>query len=231
MRTILFVLFFSQVVLAEGIMQKLESLGGDKELVRKARELDHDNKIRVVQKRAVDRTWRLEMGVSYGTLSGGHPYLSTQDLGGNLDVHINPMWSIGARYNSYYNELTPEGRRVYTEAENQALQTGQHVEPQVDYPIRSQLAVLSFYPMYGKLSLFDHGIAQFDLYMLGGYGQVQLSSGSAPTWTAGGGIGIWMSQHFTSRLEVRYQNYQSRIYSGLREENQVLANFSLGFLL
>jgi outer membrane beta-barrel protein len=219
-------------VQAQTMMNKLNSLGGDKDLIRKARALDPDNKVRIVQNRTVSRTWRLELGINYGMVAGGDPYLITQNFGGNLDLHINPMWSVGARYYNHYNELSSEGQRVFNDRKNLANSGNAYDRlPAVDFPIHSELGVLSFYPIYGKLNLFDYAVAQFDVYVLGGYGQMKLKSGSSPTWTAGGGIGVWLSQHFASRLEVRYQNYQDQIYSGVRDENQIITNFTIGFLL
>jgi hypothetical protein len=44
----------------------LRGLGGNKELIRRARGLDPKNKVSVVQNRAVDRDLRLELGINYG---------------------------------------------------------------------------------------------------------------------------------------------------------------------
>jgi outer membrane immunogenic protein len=209
----------------------IEDLGGNKELIRRARALDPDNKIRVVQNRTVDRTWRVELGMNYGMVAGGDPYVNTQNLGGNLDVHVNPMFSVGARYYEHFNELTPEGRRIYDSARKEAVSGQPYQKTDIDYPLNSTLGVVSFYPIYGKLNFFDLGLAQFDLYVLGGYGQVQLESGNSPTWTAGGGVGLWLNQHLTTRLEVRYQNYEDEISTGTRSLNMVVSHLSIGLLL
>lgn len=224
-------LLAANVSFAADLNTRVNSLGGNKELIRKAKALDPDNKMRVVQRRAVDRTLRLEFGVNYGLVSGGDPYLNSQTVGGLLDFHINPHWSVGARHYEHYNELTPEGRRVFDDAKAMSASGDPYVKPAVDYPLSSTLAVVSLYPFYGKLNLFDMGVAQFDVYVLGGYGQMKLESGSAPTWSAGGGIGLWMSQHFSSRLETRYQAYEDKIYTGSRDMNIVVTTFSIGFLL
>jgi outer membrane immunogenic protein len=217
---------------AADITQNMNGLGGDKDLMKKARALDPDNRVRVVQNRTVDRNWRMELGVGYGALAGGNPYLDTQDYGVNFDVHINPMFSVGARYNRYYNKLNSEGDRVFADAQrHQAAHDDTWHTPAVDYLNSSEMATLSFYPIYGKLNMLDMGITQFDLYMIGGYGQAHTENGSSPTWTAGGGAGIWLSQHFASRLEVRYQSYQEKIYSGSRDVNAVVSTFSIGFML
>jgi len=51
--------------------------------------------VRVVQNRLVNRDMRLELGVNYGSFAGGDPYLNTDQLGGSVDLHINPMFSVG----------------------------------------------------------------------------------------------------------------------------------------
>ncbi|MCB0350655.1 MAG: outer membrane beta-barrel domain-containing protein [Bdellovibrionales bacterium] len=231
--TVSSLLMFALLPLAHGsdISKKMDGLGGNRDLIKKARALDPDNKIRVVQNRTVDRNWRFELGVNYSALAGGDPYLNTQSVGGNLDIHINPMWSVGARYSDYSNQLTTEGERVFKDASERELSGNPYIKPDIDFLKSSTLAVISFYPVYGKLNMFDMGVAQFDLYMIGGYGQVQLESGSSSTWTAGGGAGIWLSEHFASRLEVRYQNYQDQIYSGVRDMDLVVTTFSIGFIL
>ena len=239
-QAITILIYAGTIAQAQDLNKKIDNLGGNKDILKRAKALDPDNKIRVVQNRTVDRNWRLELGVNYGLIAGGDPYLSTQNIGGNLDLHINPLWSIGARYCDFYNELTSEGKRVYNDAQNRNNFGNPYVKPAVDYPMNSMLGVVSFYPVYGKLNMFDLGVAQFDIYVLGGYGQAQFrsedgdgawQSGSSPSWTAGGGVGLWLSQHFSSRLEVRYQAYQDKIYSGARDVDFIISTFSIGFIL
>lgn len=210
---------------------KLNSLGGNKELLKKAQAMEPRNRFRVVQKRAVDRTWRLEVGANYGFYAGGDPYVDTSSYGGFFDLHINPKWSVGARHYENRNSLSSEGKRVFDEAEKNGSSASNYIRPDIDYPLSSTMGVVSFYPIYGKLNLFDTAVSQFDLYVLGGAGQVKLSSGSAPTWTAGGGVGLWLTQHFSARAEVRYQAYQDQIYTGSRDVNLVVSTVSVGFLL
>ncbi len=185
----------------------------------------------MVQNRSVDRDWRLELGVNYGAVAGGDPYVNTNNLGAQLDLHMTPHWSIGARYYSSGNALSSEGERVFREA--QAARAGgvDQARPDIDYVSDTYLGVLNWYPIYGKLNLFDLSIAQFDIYFLGGGGQVKLSSGMAPTWTAGGGVGFWLSQHFATHFEVRYQTYEDQMASGSRKLDLTILSATLGFLL
>jgi outer membrane immunogenic protein len=228
---LIFVTGLANVAMARDLSKRIDTLGGDKELVKKAQALDARNKFRVVQKRAVDRNWRMELGANVSMHSGGDPYVETQSYGGFFDLHINPRWSIGVRHNENMNTLTSEGKRVFDEAERNGLLQDPFQRPAIDYPLSSTLGVISFYPVYGKLNLFDTAVTQFDLYMLGGYGQVKLSSGASDAWTAGGGIGIWWNQHFSTRAEVRYQSYEDKIYTGSRDIDLVVSTLSFGFIL
>jgi outer membrane beta-barrel protein len=217
---------------AADLGQEMNALGANKALMRKARAIDPQNRIRVVQHRDVDRHYRLEIGVTAALDEGGDPYVSTSSLGGHLDFHFTPRWSLGARFNNYSNSLTSEGKRVFDDA--QARRDAGDVNyriPDVDYAKNSYLAVVNWYPIYGKLNLFDVSIAQFDLYFLGGAGQIMLGSGSAPLYTAGGGVGIWLNQHMSTRLEARWQGYKDHVYDGSRNINQAVLSATLGFLL
>jgi outer membrane immunogenic protein len=211
--------------------KNMNSLGGNAQLQRRAKYLSTTNTTEIVQKREVDRNWRFEFGVNYGIVAGGDSYVNSQTLGGTLDLHINPYWSVGARYYNYTNSLSSEGQSVFNQANENAGLGLPWTRPEVDYPLNSTLGVVNFYPIAGKLNMFDMGVAQFDVYVLAGAGEITLQSGSTSTWTAGGGVGIWLQKHITARFEVRYQTYQDEVSTGARTENTVVSTFGLGFLL
>lgn len=214
------------------VAQDVDTLGGNEALVNMASSLDPKNRSRIVQSRIVDRHLRLEMGLNYGATAGGDSYLKTQSFGAAADFHINPRWSLGARYYDHGSDLTPEGRRTFQEA-REAYEAGgrSYVIPDIDYPLRSVIGVVNWYPMYGKTNFFDVGIAQFDLYLLAGAGQIELSSGWTSLMTGGAGIGLWLSQHVSARGEIRYQTYKDQIITGPRNIHAVVGSFGLGFLL
>lgn len=228
---LLTILFMSQLAFAGDLDSEMDALGGNKDLIKRARALDPNNRMKVVQKRAVDRNLRLELGVMGGMVAGGDPYTTTNNLGANLDFHITPRWSVGGRYLKSYNRFNSEGERVFKQAQAAQSQGNDWGKPAIDYTQDTYLAVLNFYPIYGKLNFFDMGVAQFDVYMLGGYGQVRLSQNTADTFTAGGGFGLWLSNHVTSRLEVRYQSYKDQIYSGPRQMDITVVTAGLGIML
>ena len=199
-----------------------DSLGGNEALLEQAKELNPETSVSIVQKRAVSRTKRFEIAADYGMNAGGEPYLKTQNIGAQVNFHINPKWSVGARYYYHLNKLTDEADRLI-------FQEG--LIPDTDHPKSTTLATLNYYPIYGKLNLFDKSVVQYDVYGLAGAGQVQLKSRSTTTWTAGAGIGFWLSQHLALRGEIRYQTYNIKPYTGERPLDLTMADFSLGYLL
>jgi outer membrane immunogenic protein len=210
-----------------------DSLGDNEAVIQRAKALDPKNKYKVVQSRAVDRNMRLELGISGGLKAGGDSYYSSMDLGANLDFHLSPYWSVGARYYHSYNTLTSEGESAYQTAQ---ANPGGYNLPAQDYVNDTALGVLEWYPLYGKLDMFEKGVSHFDVYTLAGYGETFLNSGGAGTLALGGGLAFWWTQHFTSRLETRYQTYTDHPYwesqsLATRQINEVVFMLSMGFLL
>lgn len=219
------------------VNQQLDGLGSNDEIIQKARALQPNNSMRIVQKREVDRNLRPELGLSYGYVSGGDTYLETRNWGANFDFHMTPRWSLGLRYNDNKNSLTDEGQRVYNTAaaKKQAGETD-YVVPDVAFPLRSYMAMVNWYPIYGKVSWFESAVSQFDFYFTAGGGQVQWKNGSDETgtsaiFTGGAGVGVWINSWLTSRLEVRYQNYKDRVASGDRTIDGVVMQFGIGIML
>jgi len=221
------------------VSSELEALGSSGQVRERASRLESRTRVSIVQGRAVDRNWRLELGTSYGGAAFGDSYLNTQNLGANVDLHITPKVSIGVRYAKAFNQLTAEGKNRLEQARAANANTGDDTIPQISYPDEQVMGVLDWYMTYGKINLFDWKTVQFDIYSLAGYGQIKIDTRSGGqelsewtgTWTAGGGIGFWLSQHFTTRFELRYQNYSDRQYAGSRDLNVVVGTFGLGVLL
>lgn len=214
------------------VKKDFDSLGDNAALTERAQSLDSKSQVQIVQNRAVDRNNRLEIGLDYGYYMGGDSYYSTQSLGGSLNYHINPRWSLGVRYAHVTNKLTSEGQSVFEDAQRRqdAHEIGFRI-PDLDYPIESGMAFINFYPIYGKLNFFDAAVSQFDVYLLAGYGKTRLNSGLSDTFAGGLGLGIWFTQHLAARLEGRYQTYNDRVYTGTRRVENVVAMASLGIML
>lgn len=204
------------------LMKNLGSLGANKKIIKRVNELDPENKIRIVQKRLVDRNSRVEINMGYGFITGGDPALSTKVLNANLEYHLNPKWSLGLRYTSYDNDPSS--------SEIASLDQGA-TRSDLDLAKQSNLVTLSWYPLYGKMNMLDMGIAQFDLYTLVGLGQIELDSGKTSMYSVGMGLGMWMNKYISTRLELRYQGYKDVIYTGERNIDQTVISASIGFLL
>lgn len=218
---------------------ELESLGSNREVRERAYALENRARIGIVQGRAVDRNMRFELGGAFGPSVFGDPYVSTQNLAARVDFHINPQWSLGVQYTRNLNALTAEGKRRFDQARADQQTIGTYTIPQVTYPQESVLGLINWYMLYGKMNLFDWRVVQFDLYATAGFGQINLATDIRDTtlsewtnlWTGGMGIGFWLSQHLSSRFEIRYQGYEDKVYTGTRNINQAVATFGLGVLL
>ncbi|WP_374028841.1 outer membrane beta-barrel domain-containing protein [Bdellovibrio bacteriovorus] len=211
--------------------EDIDSLGGNKELMEMAEKVKSTSRSRIVQERIVDRRNTLEFGLSYGSTFGGDAYLKTQSLGVAVDYHITPRWSLGVRYYDFGSSLTSEGQRVFDEARAAYNAGGRANIVDVDYPLNATMAVVNWYPIYGKTSFYDMGVTQFDIYLLAGGGSITLSSGNTSILTGGVGIGAWMTKHLSARAEVRYQKYEDQIVTGSRSLDTVVGSLGLGWIL
>jgi outer membrane beta-barrel protein len=231
MKSILITVFLSCGLIASTayaqVMEDFDSLGGNKALLERAKDLNPDSKVEVVQDRIVNRHHRFEISPEFGTVVSGDSFLSTLQTGVTAHYHFNPHWSLGLKYASMSNTLTKDGENLIADTNR----TGKAVIPDLDYPIQQYMAVLAWYPLYGKINMFDKGIAHFDVYGQVGTGQIELHSGSTSTWMGGMGIGFWISQHLTSRLELNAQNYKTQRVLGDSNLTLTVASLSMGYML
>lgn len=221
-----FVLTCTNAVAAD-LLKDFDTLGGNDVLYDKAKALNPDASISVVQKRIVPRKNRFEFSPEFASVIGGDSYNRTQNIGMNVHYHFTPQWSVGLKYNYAFNELRPEGENLI----NDTATTGKRIVPDIDYPKQQTLAVLNWYPIYGKMNLYDLGITHFDIYALVGGGMIDLRSRNTGTITAGGGIGLWWSQHLTTRAELRYQRYEAIRRDGQVAMNTTVLGVQVGYLL
>ena len=81
------------------------------------------------------------------------------------------------------------------------------------------------------MNLYELGVVHFDIYTVGGVGRIFLNSGATMSYTAGGGIGLWLSQHLTTRFEMRYETYQATEFNGKKQMDTTVAGLQVGYLL
>jgi outer membrane immunogenic protein len=229
------ILLVGSISSAQRASGSLNNLGNQENLLDKAQPTVPANTYRVVQKRVIDRDLRAEFNLNAGlNTSGGDSYYRTKSLGAQLEFHITPRWSVGVRQNYFFNELTAEGKIAF-ETSEAALKVNKGDSasvPVIDYPLEQTLASVSFYPLYGKMSWFDSNVSYFDFYMMLGGGQMKLRYGTTPVATGGVGLGMWWTQHLSSRIELRYQKYQDQLnMKEARDIDNTTAIFAMGFLL
>lgn len=211
---------------AADVMQDFDGLGDNRELFDKAKALHPEMEVTVVQKRVVDRRNRLETAFEAASYLGGDSYADTYGYGINLHYHITPRWSIGAKYTYFTNQLSKEGSYLI----NDTTGSGQGQVPAIDYPKSNIMGMLNVYPFYGKLNVFGN-VTHFDIYGFLGGGTITLESGGTPVYTAGGGVGLWWSQHLTTRAEARYQTYEAQRYTGPADIENTVISLQVGYLL
>lgn len=204
------------------ILKDFDSLGGNDVLMNRAKVLQPEKNVKVVQNRIVDRKLRSEFSAGYSNVIGGDAYLQTQMLSLDYHLHINPYWAVGVGYFSAFNKLSNEGR--YLIDQNQLV-------PDVDEPTSGYEVFGNFSPIYGKINMFNMGIVQFDVYGILSYGNIKLKSGETNTYTWGAGFGLWVSQYLTTRLEIRQRFYEAQRFGGASDIDTTTASLSFGYML
>lgn len=218
----------------EDLGSEFDSLGGNKTLLEKAKALEPEVNVSIVQNRFVSRTKRVEIAPEFSGTFGGDTYTRTRNLGLNLHYHFNPRWSVGFKYNHSFNALTPEGESLVNASIEDYKKNPSSpgvAYPDMDYQKNESMATVNWYPIYGKLNLLDQGVLHFDMYVLAGAGQVQMSSGASSSYTGGAGIGMWFTKNFTSRFEMRYQNHRARYLDGDKNLDLAVASLQMGWML
>lgn len=223
------------LILASAMAQsEFDGLGGNAALMARARALDPEAQVSVVQNRAVDRRHRVEIAPEISGVFGGDTYNRTRSMGLNAYYHLGPRWAVGAKYQYSFNQLTAEGQAQVDRANDDFRRDPENPAtpyPDIDYAKGEYMALANWFPLYGKFSLLDRKVLHFDVYALAGIGRVLLRSGDANTWTAGAGLGLWATQHFTTRTELRYQSYTGQYLSGARRLDLTVASLQMGWLL
>lgn len=219
---LILVLIFGWQGAKADILKDFDSLGGNDVLINRAKLLQPDKTVKVVQNRVVDRRWRNELSGGYANVLGGDAYLQTQMLSLDYHLHISPYWSVGLGYFSAFNKLSREGRFMLEQ---------DSLVPEVDQAESGYEVIGNFSPIYGKVNLLNLGVMQFDVYGIATYGKIQLKSGETDSYTFGAGVGLWISQHLTTRLELRQRFYEAKRLGGTTDIDTTIASFSFGYML
>lgn len=225
-------ILLGQGALASEVLQDFDKLGGNEILLQKAKALEPEKDIAIVQDRLVQRNFRFELTPEMGSVVGGDTYAKTHLYGGNLHFHFSPYVSVGVKYNAMGSEMTPEANSLIDIGVSGA---GRAIVPEIVYVRDQTMALVNVYPFYGKLKVFDR-IAHFDVYGLFGYGSLfyqtinKEHSGTKSTWTGGIGVGFWITNHLTARWELRYQNFRPERSSGEANVHWTVSSLQVGVL-
>ena len=219
---LLVALLVSFVPAQADILKDFDSLGGNDKLINRAKALEPNKDIEIVQNRVVKRKFRSEFSAGYNNIVGGDAFVQTQMLNLNYHFHINPRWTVGASYFSAFNQLSSEGETLINQDD---------LVPDVDSAKAGYEIVGNYSPIYGKLNVFNQGVVQFDIYGLISLGNIQLRSGETNTYSLGAGIGLWISQHLTTRMEIRQRFYEAKRFGGSTDMEITSLGFSFGYML
>ncbi len=228
-----FVILVAAISSYADVEKDFDGLGGNKILLEKAKAINPGTEISVVQERTVSRRNRWEIAPEYSGNFGGDAYVKTISAGLNVHYHINPKWSLGVKYNQSFNKLTPEGEALIARALDDYSKNSNNptaAVPAINYQKEEKMVFADWYPIYGKVNLFDR-VAQFDVYGLAGLGTVTLQSGDASSYSLGGGLGIWWTKNFSTRAEMRYQTYKAPFFDGEKSMDLALGSIQMGWIL
>ncbi len=201
----------------QSIEKEFDALGGNGVLLEKAQALNPEVRTTVVQNRIVDRTNRFELSGEYANTFGGDTYVRSGIFGLSGQFHLSNHWSLGAKSGMAFNKLTNEGEALVKAAEEDAAANPMSPTsdvPSIDHPKQLTMGFVNFAPLYGKISWLGKGISHFDVYGQLGYGNITLKSGGSTAMSAGAGVGVWSTEHLTTRLEMTYLDYTAKNIDG-----------------
>ena len=217
---------------AGDVLEDLDALGSQEAFLEKAESLNPQSRVRIVQKRLVDRFNRHEISPEVGMILGGNSYIQTSFFSFAYQYHLTPHWSLGFSYKNYLNKLTAEGEELINKATDDLREDKfPSLVPELNWPKCAYMAQLNWYPIYGKLNIYDQAVIHFDMYTLLGGGQMALRKGSSTVYQVGGGIGIWLFQYMTAHLEYKYQSYAQESYTGKENVFAHDVGLSIGLML
>jgi outer membrane beta-barrel protein len=168
---------------------------------------ENNTEVEVVQNRLYSKKRTFELSGFVGGVSTD-PFASDWSFGGSLGYHLNEYFALNLVYwkdnvsnSSTYNSFV---------ASNGAV-------PNTDLPKSFKGAEIAFSPLYGKLSVLNQKIVYFDTHLLLGGGIRELESGNAGSLLLGIGEQIYLSKHFSLRVDYRLLRYtETRLEKSLK---------------
>lgn len=185
--------------------------------------------IRVIQQRRMLRAGRAELQTMFGFGVTDTMFQHMAPVG-NLRVHIDENWSIGASGAYYFPDTHNAGLALTTTSQifDDVTSTFE-LFPEKSIIEWSAGLDVGFIPVEGKFAIFNQHILYIDFYLLAGGGVVQTSR--SPDLKPAGMLGIGAHLYFNRWLalvgEFRDQLYVETFNAGNRVMNHVMFHLGL----
>lgn len=165
---------------------------------------------------------RIEVLVSAAENLTGDGFLASEQVGGEVQYHINDDFSVALAYNQVFNKFKDSADRL--------LQT-EGVLPDVDFAKSRMEARVQYNLFYGKFRFTRDSVLYFDQYVSAGWAQHTLGSGGSSGPVADAGFAFWISTWGSLHLGVKdyYYEEKGRLTSG--SHHNVHAYIQAGYLL
>ncbi len=160
-----------------------------------------------IQTRNVTLKNRIEVLVGVGENFSSDGFLASEQVGGEIQYHLNDNWSLGVGYAQVFNKFKDSADR---------LLDAEGLLPDVDYAKTRMEVKIQYNLFYGKFRFTKDSVMYFDQYVALGFAQNTLGSGASPGPTFDAGFAFWVSNWGSVHLGVKDYYYQekSRLSSG-----------------
>lgn len=151
-----------------------------------------------IQSRNVSLKNRLEILASVAENFTGNGFMSSEQVGGEVQYHLNDDWSAAVGYNQVFNRFKESAERLL-EVEG--------LLPDVDYAKSRIEGRIQYNLFYGKFRFTKDSVMYFDQYVSVGYASHTLGSGPAGGPVFDAGFAFWVSDWGSLHLGVKDYYY------------------------
>ena len=186
-----------------------------------------DTELGVVQNRKYTSEHKFELEAFAGILSTD-PFLSVHSIGGSIGYHFSQYLSLHAV--AWKAAVSPSDAYRAFEAQAASTATLNTNPPKSFYGLQG-----NFNFLYGKASLFGHAIIYVDLFILGGLGVTDTSTGNDITPFIGIGQKIHLNRYMALDLDYRIMHFNESVNNnGVmqgRSNNTDAINLGISFFI
>lgn len=178
-------------------------------------------KLYSTQSRVLPLKRKVEVLVMASEGVSGNDFLKRNQLGGEVQYHINDRWALGAAYSQVYNKFTSSAEKL--------MSTEGRI-PNVDYAQSRLEGKAIFNLFYGKIRMSRDQVIYLDQYLAGGWAQNQLASGASSGPLLDVGLAAWISTWGSVHLGLRDYYYEERGLMASGSNHNVDGYFQTGVL-